>query len=118
MAAPSLLLNTARALDDQQFIWRVTAAMLFEAEYKVNEPAGVEPESLAMAEWVMANPMVPLATMNAMVAVNEEVAEGVTVNASGGVNTDAVTDTIIKYVVGAKWDVVAKQNFPQAAVEA
>lgn len=117
MAAPSLLLNTARAMDDGQFVWRVAAAMLYEAEYKAMAD-GIPAESKTMAEWVLANPMVPMVTMTAMVAVNDEVAQNVTVNANGGVNTDAVTDTQIKYVVGAKWDTVAKQKFPIEPVQA
>lgn len=98
------LIATARALDDKRFQWRVNAAVLQTATTKINEPDGVEQW---YAEHVLDNPMADNRTMAAIVACNLAIAQAVTVDSFNTVNTEAVLDSDILYVVGESWDTVA-----------
>jgi hypothetical protein len=108
----SKLLQTARAMDDQNFVWRVTAAMLVKADYVINAPDGQSVEALELADWVLDNPMVPVPEMNALVAVNGTVADKVVVDNNGLVNTMGIADGDIQYVVDSKWETVAAKRYP------
>lgn len=104
------LLKFARARDHQDFAWRVTAALTVKAQYMAEMPEGASVEGLAMRDWVLDNPMTPVEMMTAFAATMPEIAEKVTIVA-GAVDTSQVLDTDITYIVGAKWDTVAKHRF-------
>lgn len=104
------LLKFARARDDQDFVWRVTAAITVHAQYLADIPSDSSVEALVMREWVLSNPMQPLEMMTAFAATMPEIAADVTI-LDGVVDTSWVLDQHIKYIVGAKWDTVAKHQF-------
>lgn len=108
------LLKFARARDDQDFVWRVTAALTVKAQYMAEVPGDSSAQALAMRDWVLENPMTPVEMMTAFAATMPEVAANVTI-IDGAVDTSAVKDTDITYIVGAKWDTVAKHRFGPAA---
>lgn len=104
------LLKYARARDDQDFVWRVAAALTVQAQYLADNPGNPSVESLAMRDWVLENPMAPIDMMQAFAATMPEIAAKVTVN-EGAVDTSEVLDTDIRYIVGAKWNTVATHRF-------
>ncbi|POH58928.1 hypothetical protein [Arthrobacter glacialis] len=104
------LLKFARARDHQDFIWRVTAALTVKAQYMADVPEGASVEGLSMRDWVLDNPMVPIEMMTAFAATMPEIAEKVTID-GGTVDTAQVLDTDISYIVGSKWDSVARHRF-------
>ncbi|WGH21369.1 hypothetical protein SEA_EMOTION_20 [Arthrobacter phage Emotion] len=87
------LINTARAVDSQEFVWRVSV------------------ESRKLSDWVLDNPLVPIPRMTALVAANGTVSASVVVQ-DGAVDTSQVDDYDITYVVDVKWETVARQLFP------
>lgn len=107
------LLKYARARDDQDFTWRVTAALTVKAQYMADVPGDSSVEGRAMRDWVLDNPMVPIEMMTAFAATMPEIAANVTID-GGTVDTAHVLDTDISYIVGAKWDTVAKHRFGAA----
>lgn len=109
--ADSNLLKYARARDDQDFRWRIAAAM----QLKAQEVAQFEltPAERALTDWVLANPMVPLERMVAAVAVNPAVAAQVTL-ADDRVDTSGVPDGDIIFVVSTEWPDVAQQMYAAA----
>jgi len=106
------LLKYARARDDQKFIWRIAAAMTlkaqYQAEFELNEA------SRALTDWVLDHPMESLPRMVAFVSTNGTVASHVSIE-DGAVDTSEVPDSDIEYVVGEKWDTVARLEYPQQA---
>ena len=102
--AASQLLKYARARDDQQFGWRIAAAM----QVRAQEIAAwdLAPASRAFTDWVLKNPMVPHERMTAFVSTTPTIAANVTVEA-GTVNTDGGPDDDIQFVVNEVWDRVA-----------
>lgn len=104
------LLKFARARDHQDFIWRVTAALTVKAQYMAEVPGDSSVEGLALRDWVLDNPMTPLDMMTAFAATMPEIAAKVTIS-GGTVDTAHVRDSDISYIVGAKWDTVAKHRF-------
>lgn len=105
------LITTARAMDDQRFIWRVMAAMLIKAREEFAKAANTNPWNFAVH--VLKNPMTEERTMFALVAVDQAVSNAVVVNGDSAVNTEAVTDADIQRVVNAEWATVAKK-YPNA----
>lgn len=113
----SNLINTARALDDQRFIWRVRAAMLEAASYHIRAGA-TEDTSVGMyARHILANPMGEDRRMEALCATDDAVAAAVTVDEWSTVNTEGVTDAQIEAAVAANWELAAKLTFPQVGTE-
>lgn len=108
------LLKYARARDHQDFIWRVTAALTVKAQYMADVPDGASVEGLAMRDWVLDNPMMPIEMMTAFAATMPEIADRVTID-GGTVDTSHALDQHINYIVGAKWDTVARHRFGTAA---
>lgn len=108
--ADTQLLKFARARDHQDFIWRVTAALTVKAQYMADVPDGASVEGLIMRDWVLGNPMAPIEMMTAFASTMPEIAAKVTIG-GGGIDTAAVLDSDIIYIVGAKWDTVAKHRF-------
>lgn len=100
------LLHTARAMDSQNFTWRVMAAMIEKAREEFLKTAGTP--SHKFATWVLLNPMTEEKTMFAVVAIDDTVAADVVVE-NNGVNTEAVTDEDILRVVSAEWGNVARK---------
>lgn len=107
------LLKYARARDDANFGFRVSAALMVEALYRVETKPNVSVEALAMMNWVLDNPLQPIDLMNAFAATMPEIAAKVTIT-DNAVSTTDVLDSDIKYIVGAKWDTVATKRFTAA----
>lgn len=106
------LLKIARSRDDTNLGWRVTAALTLHAQYNADSE-GDTPAGAALTEWVLANPMVPDSMMTAFVTTAPEVLTKVTLE-HGTIDTSGVLDADIRYVVGAKWPLVAARRFPNA----
>jgi len=104
----SNLLKYARAKDDQNFIWRIAAAMMVHAQEI--EHWDLPANQRAFVTWVFANPMVAHQTMVNHVATNTSIAANVVVE-NGAVSTDSVPDDDIQYVVNQAWDAVALSAF-------
>ncbi|URQ05009.1 hypothetical protein SEA_ITER_21 [Arthrobacter phage Iter] len=51
------LIKYARARDDQDFIWRVAAAVLLEARYKFDANPDMSAESRQLVDWALDNPL-------------------------------------------------------------
>lgn len=98
------LISTARALDDQRFVWRVRAAALAAAVTKYG--SGTANEKV-LAQNVLDYPMQQNATLEALVANSSAVNNAVVVSADNTVNTDGVTDAMITTAVGNFWAPVA-----------
>jgi len=101
---PSNLLKYARARDDQDFGWRIAAAMMVRAQEIENDE--LSPASRAFTDWVLKNPMVPHERVIAFVSTSLVIAANVTIEA-GMVSTAAVPDEDIQQVVNEVWDRVA-----------
>lgn len=104
------LLHMARARDDVNLRWRIAAAMQLKAQAEAEWT--LSPESTAMRDWVLDNPMEEVKSMTAFVVTNPTIAAAVVI-ADGAVDTSNVTDNDIKFVVGDKWIPAAKMAFPQ-----
>jgi hypothetical protein len=104
----SNLLKYARAKDDQNFIWRIAAAMMVHAQEI--EHWELSEQQRALVTWVMLNPMVAHQIMVNHVSTNTAIAANVIVE-NGAINTDSVPDDDIQYVVNQAWDAVAVSAF-------
>jgi hypothetical protein len=104
----SNLLKYARARDDQNFIWRIAAAMMVHAQEI--EHWELSNQQRALVTWVLANPMVAHQTMVNHVSTNTAIAANVVVE-NGAVTTDGVPDDDIQYVVNTAWEAVALSAF-------
>lgn len=100
----SKLLKYARARDDQNFGWRISAAMMVRAQEI--ESWDLSESSRAFTDWVLKNPMVPHERMIAFVSTSPAIAANVSVE-SGAVSTEGVPDDDIQFVVNQVWDKVA-----------
>lgn len=100
------LLNTARALDDARFVWRVKAATLTIAADKISSAEGA---GQVFASQILSAPMADNDTMAALVAADGAVAAAVTVDEFNTVSTEAVRDEDIIAAVTGHWDIVAAQ---------
>ena len=105
------LIKYARAKDDENFVWRIAAAMTLQAQYNSQQAGEYSAASTRLTDWVLSNPMEPLDVMIAFVSTNATVAANVTVGVDGAVDTSAVPDDDIKYVVGASWEAVAARKY-------
>lgn len=108
----SLLLKYARARDDSDFVWRISAACAVRAQEQ--EFWEVSPESRKLIDYVLANPMAPVPAMVNHLSTSPAIAANVSVE-NRTVDTSAVPDDDIQYVVNEKWDTVAKSMFPGVA---
>ncbi|WVX88009.1 hypothetical protein SEA_TFORTROY_21 [Arthrobacter phage TforTroy] len=108
--ADTELLKYARSRDDQDFVWRVAAAMLIEARYKFDTNPDMSAEARQLMEWTLEHPLEAPPLMVAFVATDQSVAAGVTV-ADDTIDTSGATDSAIKYAVGASWETVARRMF-------
>ena len=108
----STLLKYARARDDADFRWRIAAAMSLKAQ--AEEKWDLAPASRQLNNWVLANPMVSVERMVAAVATNPTVAANVSLT-GGVVDTSAVPDGDLIFVVNEKWDAVAGQLYGESA---
>lgn len=103
----SNLLKYARAKDDQNFVWRIAAAMMVRAQEMEFWDLSVHSKSLV--NWTLNNPMIAPAAMVNHVATNPQIAANVSVTPM--IDTSSVPDTDIQFVVNEKWDRVAESMF-------
>ncbi|UAJ15382.1 hypothetical protein SEA_NIOBE_21 [Arthrobacter phage Niobe] len=108
--ADTELIKYARARDDQDFVWRVAAAVLLEARYKFEANPDMSAESRKLMDWSLDAPLTAPPLMVAFVAADPSVAAGVVVD-NGAVITSGASDAAIKAAVGAAWETVARQMF-------
>lgn len=101
------LLKYARARDDQNFVWRISAAMMVRAQEM--EFWDLATNSRSLVNWVLNNPMVCPAEMLNHVSTNPAIAANV--NVESGVDTSGVPDADLQFVVNEKWDRVADSMF-------
>lgn len=101
------LIATARALDDQRFLWRVRAATL---NLAVTMYSSADAASKALAQEVLDYPMQQNSTLEALVASNAAVSALIVIDANSTVNTEAVTDAAINNAVAAYWPAVAARR--------
>lgn len=94
------LLKSARALDDDRFRWRVQAAMIVAAQAKLTEN-----DPLALS--VLSYPQQEDTRMIALVASDEVVRAGISVDGDNTVDTESVTDEAIQAAVMAAWGVLS-----------
>jgi len=109
----SNLLKFAKVQKNEDFISRVSAAMLIQARYLDATDADLSVPAQQLVEYVQANPMVPVPDMVLTAAVNGTVVSKVNI-ALGVADATEVPDTDIEYVVGAEWSNVAARVFPPA----
>lgn len=108
------LLKYARARDDQDFVWRVAAAVLLEARYKYEANPAMSLEAHKLMDWALDHPLEAPELMVSFVATAPDVAAGISLD-NGAVNTSEASDAAIKAAVGASWETVARQMFlPEA----
>lgn len=106
------LLSTARAQDDQEFRWRVSAACLRFATGFAGMASGVEQN---YAVHTLLNPQSVDPSMVALVATWAPVNDKITVE-NGTVNTRAVEDGDIEDAVGESWGLVS-HKYPTNPLE-
>lgn len=104
------LINTARALDDARFLWRVRAAQLELAAAKIRAN-NITGSTRLYAEHILANPMAADPRMEALVATNDAVAEAIVVDEYNTVNTEGVTDAQITSAANTYFATVAELMF-------
>lgn len=102
------LLKFARARDDQNLIWRISAAMMVRAQE--TEFWDLDTNSRQLVNWVLDNPMVSLPDMVNHVTTNTSIAANVNVD-GGIIDTSGVPDADIQFVVNDKWQRVADGAF-------
>ena len=100
----SALLATARAMDDQEFRWRVMGACIQHAATYKNMEEGPGKE---YALRVLAQPHDVDQMMLCIVASNTDIASAIEVDENGTVKSDGVKDDDILYVVVETWPIVA-----------
>lgn len=106
------LLKFARARDDQEFVWRIAAAMMVRAQETEFWDLPVNERSLV--NWTLNNPMTAPPFMVNHVSTNASIAANV-VAENGAISTSAVPDGDIQFVVNDKWARVANSMFTEAA---
>lgn len=101
------LISTARALEDQRFLWRVRAAMLNLAVSKYTSADATDKE---LAREILDSPMQQNRTMEALVAQEAPIHAAVITDQFNTVNTEAVTDAQINAAVVKYWPSVAARR--------
>jgi hypothetical protein len=101
------LIGTARALDDDRFLWRVRAAALNAA---VSKYSSTDANDKGFAQEILDSPMKQNATLEALVANNAAVSAAVVIDEANTVNTEGVTDTQITNAVTMYWPAVAARR--------
>lgn len=105
------LLKFAKIQKDEDFVARVSAAMLIHAREISGWDLSVP--SRDMMVYVQGNPLVPVSDMVLTVAINPDVIADVDI-AHGVADATEVKDTDIQFVVNSEWDNVAARAFPAA----
>ncbi|WVX87872.1 hypothetical protein SEA_BERRIE_21 [Arthrobacter phage Berrie] len=108
--ADTELIKYARARDDQDFVWRVAAAMLLDARYKFDANPVMSAEAHKLMDWTLENPLSAPPLMVAFVATDPAVAAGVTIE-NGAIDTSGASDAAIRAAVGFSWESVARRMF-------
>lgn len=109
------LIATARALDDQRFLWRVRAATMNLAISKYNS---ADAKDKALAQEILDRPMSPQLTMEALVASHNPISAAIVTDISNTVSTEDVTDAQITTAVALYWSAVAGRRAEIRAAEA
>lgn len=107
----SNLLKYARARDDQNFVWRIAAAMMVRAQEM--EFWELSQNSKSLVNWTLNNPMIAPAMMVNHVSTNPVIAAKIVVTPV--LDTSNVLDDDIQFVVNEKWDRVADSMFTNIA---
>ena len=100
----SKLLKMARARDDQDLILRTAAALTVRAHEIQGWDLPVDTRALVV--WVLANPMSEVKRALSFIVSNPAVSEKIAVT-NGVINSDAVTDDEIQFVVNESFDKIA-----------
>lgn len=108
------LLATARALDDQRFLWRVRAATM---NLAITKYGSADAKDKALAQEIMDRPMTPQPTMEALVASHNPIAAAIVTDISNTVSTEGVTDAQITAAVTLYWSAVAGRRAEIRAAE-
>lgn len=101
------LIATARALDDQRFLWRVRAAALNLATTKYSSS---DPIDKGLASDILDYPMRENKTLEALVANDSMVSSLVEIDEYSTVSTENVTDVCINEAVARYWNAVAQRR--------
>lgn len=100
------LLSTQRALDDQNFKWKVMGASLIHA-------SGFAGMTVAQGKYfaiqTILYPQTVDMTLVAFVAMDPVVAAAIVTSETGSVDTSAVPDAEIQRVVSARWGLVGNK---------
>lgn len=100
------LINTIRAIEDPRFVWRIKGALLTKAVTLIDDD---DPETERFARSIVRNPLGDASFAVALVAANPAVSALVTVDNFNTVNTEAVPDSDIEYVVSSNWDALQEE---------
>ena len=106
------LLKYARARDDQEFVWRIAAAMMVRAQETEFWDLPVNERSLV--NWTLNNPMTAPPSMVNHISTNPAIAANI-VTENGGVVTSGVPDGDIQFAVNEKWGRVSNSMFSESA---
>lgn len=103
------LFKTGRLINNEDFVTRVSAAMILHAQSLVTSPAS---SAKNLAIYTLIHPMRMESSMTALVASDPTVLAAVTMTDNVLVDMEALPDSAVKSVVAAKWAVVAAK-YPQ-----
>lgn len=105
---PSDLAKTGRLINTEEFVTRVSAAMVLHAQTNLSTLTGT-PKNLAVS--TLLKPMRPELSMISLVASDAAVLAAVGMTDNVVVDLTALPDSAIKSVVAAKWGLVSAK-FP------
>lgn len=108
----SQLLKYARARDDADFVRRISAALIVRAQEQ--EFWDLAPEVRSFVDYVLEHPMEPVPAMINRVSTNPGIAALISIE-NNVVDTSAVPDNDIQYVVNDQFGLAAKSMFAPVA---
>lgn len=100
------LIGTARALDDDRFLWRVRAALLTTAAKKRDSTKPIE---VTFSASILLAPMRENSQLEALCATDAAVLAHVTVDEGNYVNTEAVPDEALQAVADSNFNRMARE---------
>lgn len=110
----SLLLKYARARDDANFVRRISAALIVRAQEQEFWDLSNAPEVRSLVSYVLAHPMETVPAMVNRVSTSPAIAANISIT-NDMVDTSAVPDDDLQFVVNDQFATVAKGMFPVAA---
>lgn len=102
------LINTIRAIEDPRFVWRIKGALLTRAVTLIDDP---DAEVQGFARSIVRNPLGDASFAVALVAANPAISGLVNVDAFNTVNSEAVPDSDIEYVIASNWDALQEEFY-------